>query len=423
MKRTACLDHGGPGRWVALGVALALLGALPLLAACGARARVEPLAATPDTITRHGELDVLGHPRLDRELNHGGTIASRSWSLRWQGAPLAIDTTGGMGLDQPARAHTVNTIYLLGDGAVPDLLVHVGDPNNAGVFHVVYQAQQQLHTPAVCKTWAGDNAVHAVDGTHAGERFHGPNYRALPGTQVLLLGSACVYHVAHRRTGRIPRLPDDLTAPYAPRAFTISPDARSIARLVTSGANARALIAVAELDGQAWQRLPVDSARMRYTRLEDIDTAWIEHHFAWQRGKDGRDRLIERTGFKPLPWRGSYVANAAQYEVRQIVVDGSDVFADFLARYPGAQRLPDVRLSWTDTPERRVMIEGETVIVTPRGFYIALLGEPYKPGQPGDPAVRMQLVRRLGAAFDAVLATGQHAALFAPSSTRSGRTP
>ena len=35
------------------------------------------------------------------------------------------------------------------------------------------------------------------------------------------------------------------------------------------------------------------------------DPAWLDHHFTWERGGDGVDRLVERKHFTPLPYHGA----------------------------------------------------------------------------------------------------------------------
>lgn len=60
-----------------------------------------------------------------------------------------------------------------------------------------------------------------------------------------------------------------------------------------------------------------------------------------------------------------------------------------------------------------VRIGPQTVTVHDAGFYIAASGKPYFPGQPEDPQVQRALVRRLGEAFDAELASGRLDRLFA----------
>ena len=49
--------------------------------------------------------------------------------------------------------------------------------------------------------------------------------------------------------------------------------------------------------------LRVDRKRFRFAEPRDIDVAWINHHFAWQRDSAGREQLTPRERFVPWPWR------------------------------------------------------------------------------------------------------------------------
>ena len=62
------------------------------------------------------------------------------------------------------------------------------------------------------------------------------------------------------------------------------------------------------------------------------------------------------------------------------------------------------------------------VVVTATGFFIAMTGKPYWPGQPGDPKRQQDLIRRIGEAFDGELAEGRHEAMF-EARPESGRNP
>ncbi|MDD2761152.1 MAG: hypothetical protein PHH11_12765 [Methylomonas sp.] len=390
MQKTAWLRRAGY-----------LFGAL--LAGCGGRIATSQPAI--EKIERYGDIEVVSHSDAE--------TADGDWSLRRHGQPLAIDSVGGMWLDQPMRTEAVHAIFVVGEGAVPDLLVLVGDPNNASVFHVLHQEAGNVQAPVLCKNFGGENVVRVLTGLGAGTAYHGPNYRSLTGARQLLLGNTCVYDTATRRASAIPRLPFDLFAPHAPRAIVFSPDGRSVARLAATDHDQQPLLAEAELGGQDWSRLPIDPARMRFAEFADIDADWILHHFEWRRGKDGRDRLVERSGFEPMPRRGRYLLNTAQFRMGNVTSDQTEAFTAFLARFPGAKRKPDFRFEYSQQVTRSFEIEGEDVVVLADGFYVSRARE-YWHGQPGDPKLQDALVHRLGEAFEHEVAKGMHDAMFQP---------
>ena len=92
--------------------------------------------------------------------------------------------------------------------------------------------------------------------------------------------------------------------PYLP-PFGFSPDERSFVTYGTTTDSPQApFVVVTDYIANRTYTLPIDPARMRYVKLESLDPAWLNHHFVWQRGRDGVDRLIERPGFVPIPYHG-----------------------------------------------------------------------------------------------------------------------
>jgi hypothetical protein len=48
----------------------------------------------------------------------------------------------------------------------------------------------------------------------------------------------------------------------------------------------------------------LDPARMPYRNPDDVDAAWIERHFRWERDAAGRERLLPRRPGTPCPVAG-----------------------------------------------------------------------------------------------------------------------
>lgn len=400
-----------PKNQVSRGVAKAFSLICALLAGCGVSSTEarHAVSAEPDRVERHGDIEIVIHTRHDRSANYDSDTTYESWSLRWRGQPLAIDSLGGMFLDQPLRTDAINAVFVLGGRERPDLLVNVGDPNNASVFHLLRQEPDGLAAPVLCKAFGGDNPVRVLDGQDGGQVFMGPNYRSLVGARRLLLGSACIYDTGTGEVLAMPDKPRDVHLPSFARAMALSPGGRMFARVGLSETE-DPVVMVADLDRGTWSRLPIDPRRMRYPHFEEIDAAWLDHHFQWRHGADGRDSLVVRPGFKPLPWRGYFSRNAAQYDVRAAEVDSSEQLGTFLVRRFQAKRLPGEQ-GWREGG-LQYEVEQEVVNVTGAGFFIAQGGKPYWPGQPGDPERQKQLIHRIGEAFDAELAAGLHDAMF-----------
>src|SRR5690606_29034297 len=94
-------------------------------------------------------------------------------------------------------------------------------------------------------------------------------------------------------------------------------------------------------DGGDTYTLPIDRRRMRFTRAEDIDFAWVMHHFEWVPDDAGGHRLAERGDFRPLPYRGRVSDEPSGY--RGYHLDGAtqplvDSLLEFLYTELGADR-------------------------------------------------------------------------------------
>lgn len=391
-----------------------------LLAGCGVgstEARNDA-SAEPDRVERHGDIEVVIHTRHARGANYNRDEAYESWSLRWRGQPVVIDSLGGMALDTPVRRDTFNSLFVVGKPERPEILVNVGDPNNASVFHMLRQEHDKLAAPVLCKTFGGNNSVRVLDGKDAGKLFAGPNYQSLIGARRILLGSACLLDTDAGKAVALPAKPQDVHLPSFTRAMSVSPDGRMFARVgikegvepVGASSEVDPIVLVADLDRGNWSRLPVDPRRMHYPHFEEIDPAWLDHHFQWRRGADGHDRLVERPDFKPLPIRGYFHKNGAQYDVREIEVDSSAQLGDFLVRRFQAKKLPGSG-RWQDGG-LKYEVEEEAVNVNGHGFFIAQTNKPYWPGKPGDPERQKQLIHRIGEALDAEFASGMHGSMF-----------
>lgn len=403
------------GRILSRSLSKILSLACVLLAGCGIGSTTgtrNTASAEPDRVERYGDIEVVIHTR------HGREEVNESWSLRWRGQPVVIDSLGGMALDKPMRRDTFNAVFVVGDPAHPDLLVNVGDPNNASVFHLLRQENDKLAAPVLCKLFGGNNSVRVLDGNDAGKLFEGPNYQSLFGARRILLGSVCLYDADTAKAITFPAKPQDVHLPPFARVMSVSPDGRMFARVGIKAAaepvgmshEVDPVVLVADFDRDTWTRLPVDPQRMRYAHFEEIDPVWLDHHFQWRRGADGHDRLVERPGFKPLPWRGYFHKDAAQYDVRGIEVDSSVELGDFLVRCFQAKPLPGSG-KWQEGG-LKYEVEEEVVNVNGHGFFIARSNKPYWPGKPGDPERQKQLIRRIGETLDAEFASGKHGAMF-----------
>lgn len=186
-----------------------------------------------------------------------------------------------------------------------------------------------------------------------------------------------------------------------------SPDGNSLVRFgYAGGATDRPALLVARLDGGEVSWLPVDRARMRYSREEDLDPSWVLHHFLWTTGPDGADRLAERETFTPIPYEGRLTVgygNAHEYLLAPAGAELRAALVEFLVKELGAER---VDATDPDAYAHRVRVGGQAVLVSAsRDARIVTVTTEERSA---DQAV----VDRIAGQFDAALATGRYDALF-----------
>jgi hypothetical protein len=190
----------------------------------------------------------------------------------------------------------------------------------------------------------------------------------------------------------------------------IAPDGGSFVRLAWSEAStAEYELEVTRLDGGARYRLPIDRARMRFGTMDQIDPAWLRHHFEWRRGADGVDELVARTAFDPFPFRGTLTEDGSgyrEYRVQPASPALREAMIEFLVREFGGERLPVA----TDAFAHEVRI-GEAVVNV---SYTEGTGSDAHVGVWMDRGTDLGLVATIAARFDAALATRRYDALMAP---------
>lgn len=184
----------------------------------------------------------------------------------------------------------------------------------------------------------------------------------------------------------------------------LSPDERSIAWLGETEAGL--VIGVVEWAANRRYMLSMDRSRMRYAKPEDVDPAWVAHHFEWKRDAAGVDQLVERAGFVPLPYRGTLTLGAkGAYQLYWLEPGGEPLGAAIVGAMVselGGERLPDE----LDGYRQRVRV-GDHVFAVTNGTspgYVSVTMDQ----KTGDP----DAMRSVAARLDALIATGKYDALF-----------
>jgi hypothetical protein len=189
----------------------------------------------------------------------------------------------------------------------------------------------------------------------------------------------------------------------------ISPDARTFVRFaLTNGSENSPVLIVIDALANTVTELPVDRARLRYGNLDDLSAGWLSHHFEWQRGTDGGDKLVERKSFTPMPYHGNTSVEGERQEYYKVDQGGRIVrmaLVEMLEKDFGATRdtIRDTGYSYA------LLVKGVRVNASTNGEPSDYVMMSLDYGEPPS-----TLVGELGKAFDAVLATGKYDAALTP---------
>jgi hypothetical protein len=184
----------------------------------------------------------------------------------------------------------------------------------------------------------------------------------------------------------------------------LSPDERSFVWLVQA-AEERVQLGVTDWRSNRSYTLPIDRTRMRFNTVSSFNPDWVRHHFEWRRGADGRDVLVERAYFVPLPHRGDLsLGKPGEYQSYTLQPGGEplrDAIVEILVRDLAGEPLPDEPAGF-----RRVRVKGKELSV-------AVIGSPtYVNVSMDTDASDPEVMSAIGTALDAALASGRYDALF-----------
>jgi hypothetical protein len=183
-----------------------------------------------------------------------------------------------------------------------------------------------------------------------------------------------------------------------------SPDGLSIVGLGHGDSPDQPVLHVLEVDRDSMYVLPIDASRMRYISFDQIDPGWVQYHFAWIRDAQGRDRLVERPDFTPMPWQGSLALDPDGYREYRLMPAREELrsaLIELLVAELGAERLPASGSDYL----RQVRI-GEMLVSlswNPGGARVGVWV---------DRGTDSRLVETIAQRFDAALRTGRYDHLF-----------
>lgn len=304
------------------------------------------------------------------------TYENESWgdeyALRYLGKRIDIEQLAG----RKERNRRLATFVQIAPTATSDsdsaqrFIVIVGPPHDTRAVYLVGEKEGAAFASYLCDTHF--DAVDAIDHqpaiglTDTIDSRRQNNYlhrKEISGSRWLLLGNDCVFDLqtttVYPFTSSLQsRYSADPTLDKTHLPIALSPDMRSLVRLVTIneydpktdahlGYSLHLLVNNFVTDRS--ELIAIDHQRMRVNRQsdyfgdanDDIDEQWLDHHYEWQKGSDGNDRLVARTQFTPWPLRGWLSGYDPDFEFRLFLVKPEllDSLEEFLIAQFGAKRI------------------------------------------------------------------------------------
>lgn len=359
--------------------------------------RAEPLG--PFTIVTHTRSYLAGWN--EGQLRRGTT---EHYSLRYRDQPFAFEGKAGLFRDTTRRYTVVNAAITF-PAAEPVVLVNVGDPNNRSFFYLVREAGGAARADFVGEGAGGVAVDWLVPSPHdsAARQLAVHRARLTGGGRWLLVGDGAVLDTRTLASYPI-GAPADVSLNGFARPIAISPDERSFVRIGSVGGDAPVL-AVTDFTTDSSYALPIDRATMRYGEWDEIDAAWLDHHFAWQRSAGGHDRLARRPAFTPLPHRGRLSFDRSdgyrEYRLLPVQPEMREQVTAFLAAEMQGERFPVDTGAVSDS----VRVRGRTIHVLFADRQVGVFLER---------GTDTRLVEEVAQRFDAALRTGRYDRFFLP---------
>lgn len=298
---------------------------------------------------------------------YDGDSASDYYGLRYNDRSFDAEELAGRS-ERNRRISTVVLITPTAASTAPLFLVIAGHYSAERHFYLAGEREGAPFSTYLCDATlesvdALDNQP-AIDPSTKAESLWRNKYlqrREISGSRWLLLGDACVFDLQNEKaypfTSLSARYTVDPQINQDHLPVTLSPDMRSIVRIVTLdeydasgntylGKSFHLLVNNFVEDSS--YTIPIDRQRMRFTPIvnnsfssDDIDQTWLDHHFEWQKGADGNDRLVERSSFTPWPHRGwlSGYYDDLDFRLQSVEAELLDKLEEFLVANMGAKRI------------------------------------------------------------------------------------
>jgi hypothetical protein len=337
--------------------------------------------------------------------------AAADFRVHYRGKPVVIELQTSESEGEPSAPRIDRVAIVSGPQAA--LVVHATSGWGVGECHLLVDDEGRLRVELIT---ACDSNHEVFALTSELDRLHrSRGHQTLPGTVDrhtfaeggMYLINEAVIDTRSLSVRRVRAGSESSPVPGVP-PLALSPDEHSFVRayLPEDYSAERFVLRVIDLASDEAYTVPIHRSRMRNRWPDLLDPGWVSHHFAWVRGPDGLDRLVERPTFTPLPNQGRLTVSGSIYQLRPPSAELQEALIEFLVAELGAERLP----SETGDPDSvQLRIDGRIVQVFRTSDEIQLMAvDPVYEYALGEANVVGAIAER----FDAALATGRYDAHF-----------
>lgn len=231
-------------------------------------------------------------------------LAARSgFVVRHRGEAAVVEAAAGSGGGAGRRLTRFETVMAVA-GPRPALLVEASGEDSPGGTYLLVSEGDSVRSLHVGGVEAVAGVARVADGASGSPpRDLGWFDRvSLAREGVYLVGPAAVVDTRRLSVHRF-EVPYEVTLIPSVPPLGLSPDERSLVRFAyADGSEEAPILAVTDFVKGTSATVPIDRARTPFAGLEELGPAWLDRHFAWERGSDGIDRLSERPGLAaPAP--------------------------------------------------------------------------------------------------------------------------
>lgn len=376
------------------------------------------------------QVEQVGNFALLTYENEYTDFADVRYGVHYRGEPVVIPGV------TTQRFNALTTVTLPQASHTTAVIVNADVTDAESRFYLLYEEAAQVKTLPLCAS-ASNAPVDWLDQTESDVEYRSRDWftqrQTLTGGRWLLLGDECVLDLQ-----TLALYPVDLSSLRGDATVTfdgdhlpvgLSPDQQSFVRVGWVDVHTPAFVSLGKIlhlivynfvDGTL-TTLPVDRQAMRYStqptyykQMDDINAAWLDHHFQWQRAAAGHDQLVARTAFTPWPLRGwrTDTGTDMNYRLEPVQAEMLDKLATFLEEEFHAKRLQTDHSDESGSIRTTIDFQiGEQAIT------MTYSRDEYStPGlsmwQSSSTAQDSQLIEAISHRFDALLQTGVYDALF-----------